>query len=619
VHDFTKPWSNDFPAVTPEQWRAVVERGQPGRLDGLASEIEPGLVCPPLAHGGQAASPRPERGETDWATAQQYDLRAPEEVARRVRADADFGLQSAWIRLDPALRAGARPRGVVRSGVRIASEDDAATLLEATEAQGMALWIEAGASGRVVTDLFARACVRLGLDPLRLRGAVLCDPLATLAETGCLRSDLATALGDLVHVARGAKPAAATVEVSTVPHHDAGATAAQEIAFMVATGLLYLRALDDAGMTPAEAMPRFVFRLPVGTELFVEIAKLRAARWLWGRVADKCGVAAAPMRLSVRTAWRNRTRMDPWVNLLRGTVESFAAVVGGADELVVGSLTEPIGAADADARRWALHTQSLLRHEAHLGRVRDPAGGSAVVEALTLELADRAWALVRRIEASGGMAEALLLGEIDAWVAEAAESRRQTLATGAAALVGTTLHPDFAEVRMEAEVVEGCEAMPAEAGLEVPPLPLHRLAEPYEALREAGRAHRARTGVEPTVLLVMLDDHAKAGPSLGRARTVLGLGGFSTREVSVQDAVQIAEDEGHRTAVVCGVDEIVRTQGPPVVEALRGAGATRILATVTSRETDRVMRDAGVDACIEPDLDVPELLADLQRAMGVTS
>jgi methylmalonyl-CoA mutase len=617
VHDFTKPWSNDFAEKTREDWRAAVERGKPGLLETLRSEVEPGLTCEPLALGGEAAAPRPARERGDWVTAQQYDLREPQEVARRVRADAAFGLQSAWIRLDPALQAGAKPRGTVRPGVRLASEDDAAALLEATERNEVALWIEAGAAGHTVAELVVGASKRLGLDPSQLRGGVLCDPLATLAQTGCLRSDLATAMGDLVAVTKRFDAAVSTVEVSTVPHHDAGATAAQELAFMVATGLAYLRVLDDAGFDPAQALPRFVLRLPVGTELFVEIAKLRAARWLWGRVAAKCGVPGAPMRISVRTAWRNRTRLDPWVNLLRGTVESLAAIVGGADELATQPLTEALGAPDPAARRWALHTQNLLRDESHLGRVRDPAGGSWVVEDMTRELVEQAWELVRRIEASGGMAEALLLGEIDAWVAEAAESRRQALATGTAALVGTTLHPDLDELRVHAEPVQGCEVMPAAARLEAPPLQQRRLAEPYETLREASR--NARSGLELTVLLVVLSAGPKAMASLNRAKAVLTLGGFTTREVGAQDAAQIAERDAVRAAVLCGSDDVVLHDAASLVETLREAGVTQVLATAVTKNTIDALREVGVSACIHPQLDVPELLVDLQRAMGVAS
>jgi methylmalonyl-CoA mutase len=622
VHDFSKPWSNDFDHLELAHWRDLVERGRPGLADALRSEVEPALFIEPLASSDFAPmAPRPVAKSRGWITAQQYDLRDPGEIARCVREDADFGLRSAWVRVDLGQRAGAKPRGLTRPGVTIATEEDAAVLLEATEREGIALWIEAGACGRSVTDRVIGAAARLGLETAALRGGVLCDPLGTLAEAGCLHLDLATALAELASVSTWAEknaPAWSTVELSAVAVHDAGATAAQELAFVVATGLVYLRALEQAGLDPARALPRFVLRFAVGSEAFLEIAKLRAARWLWERVAAQCGVASAPVRLSARTAWRNRTRFDPWVNLLRGTVESFAAIVGGADEVATQPLTEAIGAGDSAARRWAIHTQNLLREESHVGRVRDAAGGSHAIEDLTRALTEQAWELVRRIEATGGMAEALLLGEIDGWVAEAAEARRQALATGETALVGTTLHPNLSEARIGAEPVASSEPAPADARLEAPPLHLERLAEPYEALRENALRVRTRTGHDPRVGLVVLEA-AKGKEALGRARAVLCLGGFEPHEVSVSAMRDEIQRLGARVAVLCGVDDAVEREASALVQALGRAGATHVLATSTAATLTDALREAGVFAIIGPKVDVPTLLTELQRAVGVVS
>ena len=406
----------------------------------------------------------------------------------------------------------------------------------------------------------------------------------------------------------------ALVVTDRILAHD-GQTAAQELAFVVATGLLYARALDEAGVAPAQAFPRFVLRFAVGSEVFSEIAKLRAARWLWGRVAAKCGVASAPVRVSVRTGWRNRTRFDPWVNLLRGTVESFAAIVGGADELATQPLTEAIGAGDAAARRWALNTQHLLRDESHVGRVRDVAGGSHYVEQLTHQLVGQAWDMVRRIEATGGMAEALLLGEIEGWVAKAAESRQQALATGESVLVGTTLHPLPTEKPIVAEPVDGSEPAPADARLEAPPLRLERLAEPFERLRDAAAAYRTRTGQGPAAVLVPLGEGGSK-EALGRARAVLVLGGLELHDASADAAPSLIEQLGARVAVLCGPDEIVQRQGLALASVLREAGASAVLATVTARETADALRDE-LFATIGPGLDAPTFLLDLHRAAGV--
>lgn len=625
MSNFTEPWSNDFPDKNISDWRALVDDGSPEALRALQTEIEPGLRCEPLYGPGEAVGPSmgQRRREPGWVVAQQYDSCDAQEVAEAVRVDAVRGLQSAWVRLDAGLRGGAKPRGVVRPGVRLVTEDDAAALLEATVGQGIALWIEAGAAGPVIADLIDRTAKRKGIDRRTLRGGVLCDPLGTLAENGCLRADLATALDDLVRVTSWGHrdaPSLATVEASAVSHHDAGATAAQELAVVLSTGLVYLRALDDAGVRVADALPRFVLRFAVGSDLFLEIAKLRAARWLWTRVAQRCGVDAPGVWLSVRTAWRNRTRHDPWVNQLRGTVESFAAVVGGADEVATQPLTDGVAPGNTAARRWAIATQHLLREESHVGHPRDPGGGSGYLEAMTRDLAEQAWALVRRIEATGGMAEALLLGEVEGWIAEASESRRSDVATGRAPLVGTTLYPDPEERPPEPAPRADHEEVPRSARLEAPPLPIARLAEPFETLREASRAYRERTGSEPTAALLAIGGEKQARAQLERAESVMVLGGFRTRKVEAHAAGSEVARARTRVVVLCGPDDAVAKDGPALTRRLLEAGATHVVVAGASGEDAReALRKAGAYAIMKSEVDVPELMSALQQAMGVRS
>src|SRR5690606_18802306 len=153
------------------------------------------------------------------------------------------------------------------------------------------------------------------------------------------------------------------------------------------------RAAIDRGLSADAVVPRMVLRFGVGSDVFIELAKLRAARWLWTRVARRCG--ASPGReatwIAVRGGWRDRSRHDPWVNQLRATVETFAAVAGGADEIAVQPYDEPIRPPTRDARRWALGIQHVLREESSLDKVGDPAAGSGYVEALTRRIAEEAW------------------------------------------------------------------------------------------------------------------------------------------------------------------------------------------------------------------------------------
>jgi methylmalonyl-CoA mutase len=216
---------------------------------------------------------------------------------------------------------------------------------------------------------------------------------------------------------------------SGVPYHDAGATPALELGACIATAIAYVRAAQAEGVDPASQL---VLRLVVDSDVFVSMAKIRAARWLWRAVARRLSLGTQEVRISARTAWRNRTRRAPWVNLLRSTVEAFAGVTGGADDLVVQPLDEVLGPGTDAARRWALDTQHILRAEAHVAVVHDPAAGCGYVETLTRSIAADAWSLVREIEAAGGMADALASGLVQSKIPPATD----------ATLVGVTLYPD---------------------------------------------------------------------------------------------------------------------------------------------------------------------------------
>ena len=195
--------------------------------------------------------------------------------------------------------------------------------------------------------------------------------------------------------------------------HEAGATAVQELACAIAEGSDRLAAASDAAAEAASLT--FVFS--IGSNYFMEIAKLRAARMLWAQAvtafAPEAGEAAR-MRIHARTALANKSIFDPYTNLLRVTTEALAAAIGGCDSMEV-----------VPARfsaRMARNVQLILKEEAHLYAVSDPAGGAYYVESLTDSLAREAWALFQQIEAQGGFA--LAQDFIDAKVAEGRAAKR---------------------------------------------------------------------------------------------------------------------------------------------------------------------------------------------------
>ncbi|MGB1008067.1 MAG: methylmalonyl-CoA mutase family protein, partial [Thalassobaculaceae bacterium] len=250
------------------------------------------------------------------------------------------------------------------------------------------------------------------VDPATARVHFGADPLAALARHGHLPMPMPAALTAMAEIAaRSAAhlPAARAVTVDTTVYHAAGADEVLDLAIALSTGVAYLRAMTDHGLSVAAALGEIEFSLAAGVDLFMTVAKLRAVRRLWARVAEASG-GAAPMALHVGTAERVISRRDPWVNMLRATIAGFAAGIAGADSVAVSPYDQARGLSDDFGRRIARNAQVILQEESALGQVIDPAGGSWFIEDLTERLAQAAWRRFQEIEAAGGVAAMLADG-----------------------------------------------------------------------------------------------------------------------------------------------------------------------------------------------------------------
>jgi methylmalonyl-CoA mutase len=266
------------------------------------------------------------------------------------------------------------------------------------------------------------------------------DPLSAFAREGASPGPIESHLISAATV--GARllatyPKATLMAASATCVHEAGGTEAQELAFMAASGVAYARVLVRQGVGMDDALGAIVLRITADQDYFLSIAKLRAARRIWARVITACG-ATAPTRIEARSSGRMLTAADPWTNLVRLTAAGFAAAVGGADIVTLGCFTDALGLPSPLARRQARNTQLVLMEEAHLGRVADPAAGAGYVDALTEELAVKAWAGFQAIEAAGGLVEALRSGRIAAEVAESRAVLEADVRDGRRKVLGVT-------------------------------------------------------------------------------------------------------------------------------------------------------------------------------------
>ncbi|UQE76868.1 methylmalonyl-CoA mutase family protein [Gordonia sp. PP30] len=366
-----------------------------------------------------------------------------------------------------------------------------------------------------------------------------------------------------------------TFRVDGTDFAQAGATAAQELGLLVAAAVAHVRDMTTAGLTTEQALGQIGFAVSVSDDQFAAIAKLRALRLMWARVAQVLGVPDAGAALThAVTDLSMLTQRDPWVNMLRTTVAAFGAGVGGADQVTVLGYDAalPTGARSSSpsfSARIARNTQLLLLEESNIGRVLDPAGGSWFVESLTDDLASAGWAVFTDTEAHGGYADALDQGAIARWIGDALALRDEAVAHRSAPVTGVSEFPNLGEAAFAAALADSTDLPTATPGLA-------RVARRFEELRDRADAQEVR----PSVLLLPLGSVAEHNGRTTFVSNLLGAGGIEAINpgpVAVDALDGLVADHGSAIAVLCGTKARYASDGPGVLAAARAAGIGRVL------------------------------------------
>lgn len=385
------------------------------------------------------------------------------------------------------------------------------------------------------------------------------------------------------------------------PWHAAGATSAWTIACVAATGLEYLRALEAAGVDVGVAERRLEFMLPLGTRLLESVATVRALRLVWARVLEDQGASPRrPARVVATFASRELTRREPWNNALRSTVTAVAGAVGGADGILLPPHDGRASAASPAARRLARTTGLIVREEARLTEVADPAAGSWCVDALTGLLAERSWGCLGTIESAGGMVAALRDGVVDGRLAAARRERDAAVRSRRRPILGVSVHP----------APDG-EAVVPDGGTGEPPSRYVPQADasPFERLRDAADGWASAHGRRPRLVLRRGGASRDVAAAAAVARAVAEAGGLTLDE-------QEGEAPGFGTVVGLPDDAPLEAVASAIAAA-RLAGAPCVLVAGAGSHPAVALRAAGADAVIRDGEDVVALLELVHRRSGV--
>ncbi|WP_135080350.1 methylmalonyl-CoA mutase family protein [Terasakiella sp. SH-1] len=646
----------EFPATSVEAWKESLEKvlkGAPFEKKMVVKTYD-GIDIQPLytqADWDAAGNPSGFPGNAPFTRGNSaqgrsvdgWDIRQVHANADKAAAneqildDLERGVTSLILQFDEAARAGksGADAGELagRGGIMIYSKEDLADVLDGVLLDLASVSVEAGAQAKAAAEMLKGLWADKNIDAKQAMGAFNADPLGNLAANGELPQSVEEALADLGALAKETSetyPHVTAVKVDTSAYYGAGATETQDLAIALATGVAYLRAMTDAGLSVDDAAKQIVFSFANGADVFPNIAKLRAARFLWAQVVKASGGSdeACAMNLHAATAARALSKRDPWVNMLRVTATCFAGAVGGADAITVLPFDHHCGVADDFARRIARNTQIVLQEESSLNKVIDPAGGSWFIETLTEQYAEKAWNIFQKIEEKGGMAAIILSGHVQEAIADIWDARVKNIAKRKDPVTGVSEFPNIAEEAVErsepdyatliGKIANADQSIAdlavSGAGVTAQALPAHHLAEDYEKLRDAADEYAAKNGSLPKIFSANIGAIAKHTARATFAKNFFEAGGIQAVTnngfATAEEAVAAFKESGAEVAVLCGSDDQYEELAAGFAGSLKAAGAKKVYLAGRG-EFD------GVDASVGMGSDVLATLRDLHTVLGV--
>ena len=650
----------DFAPATYDDWRKLVDgvlKGAP--FEKLVGKTYDGLKIEPIYQRAHDSAPISGRAPAaPWQIMQRIDH--PDAVVANAQALQDLENGASGLTLVFASANGAYGFGLPPTPEAIARVLDG-VFIDA----GISIELQVGPQSRMAAIHLAEYIKRRGVDPAACDIRFGLDPLGACAAWGsspyAWSEIVPTLTGGIKGLAAmGFKGPFAPADGRVI--HDAGGSEVQELAFVLAAGVAYLRAIESAGVALEDARNMVYARLSADADQFLTMAKFRALRLLWARIEQASGLVPKPLFVAADTAWRMLTQRDPYVNMLRATMATFAAGLGGADSINVLPHTLALGLPDPFARRAARNTQLVLLEESNLSKVSDPAAGSGGIETLTQQLCEAAWALFQQTEKAGGVFAALEQNLIQRKVAATRAVREANIARRKEVLTGASEFPNLHEAHVAVLDVKPVALAPyGEEKFKFDALAPMRLAMPFERLRDRSDEMLKARGTRPKIFLANLGTAADFTARATFAKSFFETGGIeavdflsslplpsgerSTLQASgegalasnrtpspapapsaqerplpmgeVKDFTALAaafKSSGAALACLCSSDKIYAEQAAAAAKALQAAGARHIYLAGRPGEQEAELRAAGVNDFVFAGGDA---LATLQQAYGL--
>jgi methylmalonyl-CoA mutase len=526
-----------------------------------------------------------------------------------------------------ALDAVSRGAGAVGLNVKeITSHKQMQQLLQGIDIRKIGINFISSRSYPLTLELFIQEITHRGLEGAKIEGSLNFDTISYFLLHGDFYQSRQSNLDEaeyLIQTIRKHLPGFHAITVNGHLFHNAGATLVQELAFSLASGNEYMADLASKRLPADSVAPSLQFSFGIGSNYFMEIAKLRAARLLWTAIVEQYqpeNPESSKMFIHSTTSLWNKTIYDPYVNLLRTTTEGMAAAIGNTDSLSILPFDFPYKDESEISRRIARNQQLILKEEVYLDKIVDPAAGSYYIENLTHSIAMHAWDLFRIIEENGGLIESIKTGFIQDEIERSSRKKDMDIAQRKIVILGTNQYANPLESM--SENIEKPHGLLNDEPSAYKKLRIYRGARAFEEVRLATENAVARGKKKPSVFLLTIGHPGIRKVRAAFATNFFGCAGYeiidNTGFKTVEQGVKAALESKAEIVVLCSSDEEYATIAPAACSGIKSQNKeVMIFVAGNTKKLVETLKFNGTDDFIHTGTNVLEFLVNLQKKFEI--
>ncbi len=505
------------------------------------------------------------------------------------------------------------------------THDQLVNLIENINVESILLNFQTGRRAPFITKFLNSVKISGKTDPDKIKGSVDYDPLGEITFKGRFyeseKEDFKQ-LRSLVAFAESNLPCFRVIAINGIEFNNAGASIAEELGFCLAIGSEYLSKLTESGLSLKNITRHIQFNFGIGSNYFMEIAKLRAARLLWAKIVEAYGAEdSEPGKTYIHSetsSW-NKTIYDSYTNILRTTTESMSAILGGTNSLTVNPFDFIYREPSEFSERIARNIQHIIKEESYFNKVVDASAGSYYIENITDLIAEKAWNIFLTIENSGGYIEAIKKGYIQSMIEKTVTQRRANIATRAEVLLGTNQFPDLNETA--GEEIDLAKAHTGKSGYKgadkVQPVKIKRGAEEFEKLRMQTESSK---GIRPKVFIFTYGDLTARRVRSAFAVNFFACGGYEVIDNlgfdTVEEGINEAIASKASIVAVCSSNNEYAVIAPIIYKKLKNM-ALVVIAGIPDSIAE--LRESGIEHFIYSGINILDELKKYHRLLKIES